>query len=124
MTIVLVAEDDPDICALIAFKLKQSGYEVLSVNDGFSALDSIRERLPDLVLLDVMMPGMSGIEVCQIVRNDPAMAGLRIIFLTARAQESDVKKGIAAGADDYIIKPFSPRELTSRVSAVLERTNT
>src|SRR5512139_1109508 len=96
MTTVLVAEDDPDICSLITFKLRQSGYEVLAYQDGRSALDAIRKELPDVVLLDVMMPGMSGIEVCQILRKDPVTSGLRIIFLTARAQETDVKRGIEA----------------------------
>lgn len=124
MTTVLVAEDDADICALIVFKLRKSGYEVLAVQDGRSALASIRETMPDLVLLDIMMPGMSGLDVCRALRADPDTAGLRIVFLTARAQESDVRKGMEAGADDYIVKPFSPRELISRVSTALEKTVT
>lgn len=124
MTTVLIAEDDPDICALVTFKLKHSGFDVRAVGDGIAALEAIRERRPDLLLLDVMMPEMSGLEVCRVLRGSPDTAKLPIIFLTARAQESDVRNGIAAGGDDYIVKPFSPRELMNRVQAILARTAT
>lgn len=124
MTTVLIAEDDPDICALVTFKLKHSGFDVRAVNDGIAALEAIRERRPDLLLLDIMMPEMSGLEVCRTLRDNPDTAKLPIIFLTARAQESDVRKGITAGGDDYIVKPFSPRELMNRVQAILARTTT
>jgi two-component system, OmpR family, phosphate regulon response regulator PhoB len=121
VTAVLVAEDDPDVRDLVVFKLEQSGYQVVAVPDGPAALNAAQQVHPDLVLLDVSMPGMSGLDVCRMLRADPATAALRIIMLTARAQERDVEGGFAAGADDYLIKPFSPRELTSRVQALLAR---
>ncbi|GAA3448057.1 response regulator transcription factor [Planomonospora venezuelensis] len=122
MAIVLVAEDDADIRDLIIFKLEQTGHAVTAVGDGLSALKAAREQTPDIILLDVMMPGMSGIDVCRELRRIPETAGLPIILLTARAQESDVATGLTAGADDYIVKPFSPRVLADRVHSVLTRT--
>ena len=121
MTAILIADDDPDIRDLVAFKLEQAGFDVTTVDNGLAALDSAREVAPDLVVLDVMMPGMSGIDVCRELRGDSSTAGLPIILLTARAQEGDVEVGFGAGADDYVVKPFSPRELVSRVEAVLAR---
>ncbi|GAA0739887.1 response regulator [Dactylosporangium roseum] len=124
MTAILVADDDMDIRDLVAFKLEQSGYDVVAVDNGIAALTAATENPPDLVVLDVMMPGMSGIDVCRQLRQDHATKGLPIILLTARAQEGDVEVGFGAGADDYIVKPFSPRELVSRVEAVLARMRT
>jgi DNA-binding response OmpR family regulator len=124
MTAVLIADDDPDIRDLVAFKLEQSGFDVTAVEDGLSALAAARKQTPDLALLDVMMPGMSGVDVCRQLRSDPATAALPVILLTARAQEGDVEVGFGSGADDYVIKPFSPRELVNRVEAVLARTRT
>jgi DNA-binding response OmpR family regulator len=121
MTAILVADDDPDIRDLVAFKLEQAGFDVTAVDNGLAALDAARALPPDLVVLDVMMPGMSGIDVCRELRADGATASLPIILLTARAQEGDVEVGFGAGADDYVVKPFSPRELVSRVEAVLAR---
>ncbi|WP_067473294.1 response regulator transcription factor [Actinomadura hibisca] len=121
MATVLVAEDDADIRDLIVFKLEQAGHTVIAVGDGRTALREASARSPDIALLDVMMPGMSGIDVCRALRAQPATLALPVIMLTARAQESDVETGLAAGADDYIVKPFSPRELTSRVQTVLTR---
>jgi DNA-binding response OmpR family regulator len=121
MTAILVADDDPDIRDLVAFKLEQAGFDVTAVDNGLAALDAARAAPPDLVVLDVMMPGMSGIDVCRELRGDSATASLPIILLTARAQEGDVEVGFGAGADDYVVKPFSPRELVSRVEAVLAR---
>jgi DNA-binding response OmpR family regulator len=121
MTAILIADDDPDIRDLVAFKLEQAGFDVTAVDNGLAALDSARQVAPDLVVLDVMMPGMSGIDVCRELRGDSSTAGLPIILLTARAQEGDVEVGFGAGADDYVVKPFSPRELVSRVEAVLAR---
>lgn len=123
MATVLVADDDPDIRDLVAFKLEQSGVEVVTVGDGFAAVEACRRATPDLVLLDVMMPGMSGLDVCRVMRGDPSLAQIPVILLTARAQESDVSQGFEAGADDYVVKPFSPRELGSRVQAVLARSD-
>ncbi len=122
MTVVLVADDDADIRDLVAFKLEQAGLEVIAVGDGPAAVEQARERRPALAVLDVSMPGLSGIDVCRMLRADPATAGMFIIMLTARVQEQDVEGGFSAGADDYVTKPFSPRELISRVQALLTRT--
>jgi DNA-binding response OmpR family regulator len=121
MTTVLVAEDDPDIRMLVTLKLRQAGYQVRAFPDGLSAAADAREHRPDLAILDMMMPGMSGLEVCQELRQDPATANIPVILLTAMAREADIAAGLAAGADDYIVKPFSPRDFTVRVSAVLAR---
>ena len=121
MTTVLVADDDADIRDLVAFKLEQSGLEVITVADGQAAVEQARLRQPTLAVLDVSMPGLSGIDVCRMLRADPATAGMLIIMLTARVQEQDVEGGFSAGADDYVTKPFSPRELVSRIQALLSR---
>ena len=121
MTAILIADDDPDIRDLVVFKLEQAGFAVTAVDDGVAALSAARDDPPDLAVLDVMMPGMSGIDVCRQLRADQRTAGLPVILLTARAQEGDVEVGFGAGADDYVVKPFSPRELVSRVEAVLAR---
>lgn len=120
-TRVLVVDDDRDIRDLVTFKLEQAGYEVRQAEDGLQALDAVREWGPDLVVLDVMMPGLSGIDVTRELRADPATAATPVILLTAKAQEADVETGFVTGADDYVVKPFSPRELVSRVQAVLAR---
>jgi DNA-binding response OmpR family regulator len=121
MTAILIAEDDEDVRDLVVFKLEQSGYDVIPVEDGAQALAAAREHLPDVAVLDVSMPGMSGLDVCRLLRAEPATARMLIIMLTARAQESDVDLGFTAGADDYIVKPFSPRELATRLAALLAR---
>src|ERR1700676_4716106 len=114
MATVLLAEDDADIRFLVTFKLTQAGYQVRAFGDGLSAVADAREHPPDLAILDVMMPVMSGLEVCQELRKDPATAKIPVIILTAVAQEADIAAGVAAGADDYIVKPFSPREFMTR----------
>ncbi len=120
---VLVADDDPDILELVRFKLEQAGHDVTTVSDGDAALAAVRQDGPySLILLDVMMPRRTGIEVCEALRGDAATRSVAILMLTSKAQESDVERGFAAGADDYIVKPFSPRELLSRVNAALART--
>ena len=119
---ILIADDDADIRDLVSFKLEQAGFDVVAVDNGLAALSAAREDPPDVVVLDVMMPGMSGIDVCRQLRAEQRTAALPIILLTARAQESDVEVGFGVGADDYVVKPFSPRELVSRVEAVLART--
>jgi len=121
ITRVLIADDDADIRDLVTFKLEQAGYSVDAYADGLGALDAARRTLPDLVVLDVMMPGLSGVDVTRQLRADPQTARTPVILLTARAQEVDVETGFATGADDYVVKPFSPRELVSRVGAVLSR---
>jgi DNA-binding response OmpR family regulator len=124
MVAVLLAEDDADIRDLVTFTLREAGYEVRAFEDGLSALASARDSRPDLAVLDIMMPGMSGLDACRELRTDPATSEVPIILLTARAQEPDIETGFAVGADDYIVKPFSPRELASRVHAVLARIQT
>ncbi|WP_310962650.1 response regulator transcription factor [Nocardioides terrisoli] len=121
MARIVIADDDVDIRELVAFKLRHSGHDVVAVGDGSAAVEACTAQRPDLVILDVMMPGMSGLDAARVIRNDESLAGLPIIMLTARAQESDIEQGFDAGADDYIVKPFSPRELASRVGAVLAR---
>jgi two-component system, OmpR family, response regulator MtrA len=122
---VLVADDDPDIRELVKFKLEQGGHEVITVGDGEAAIAAVRADGPfALILLDVMMPRRTGIEVCEALRSDPATRSIPILLLTAKAQEADVESGFAAGADDYIVKPFSPRELSSRVNVALSRSRT
>ncbi|MCH5670785.1 response regulator transcription factor [Streptomyces gilvus] len=121
MARVLIADDDADIRDLVAFKLTQGGHQVTVAPDGMAALKAVREEPVDLALLDIRMPGMSGLDVCRELRAAPETATLPVILITARSQEGDVEVGFAAGADDYIIKPFSPRELSSRVTALLNR---
>jgi DNA-binding response OmpR family regulator len=121
MATIVVADDDADIRDLVAFKLEQSGHQVLAFGDGGSAVEACRRQVPELVLLDVMMPGMSGLDACRAMRADAMLARVPVILLTARAQESDIEQGFLVGADDYVVKPFSPRELASRVTAVLQR---
>ncbi|MFF7646770.1 response regulator [Streptomyces canus] len=121
MAHVLIADDDADIRDLVAFKLTQNGHRVTAVEDGMAALRAVREQPVELALLDIRMPGMSGLDVCRELRATPETASLPVIMITSRSQEGDVEVGFAAGADDYIIKPFSPRELSSRVNAVLSR---
>lgn len=119
--VVLVAEDDPDILQLVAFRLERAGYEVIQAADGEEALRLVTERQPDLAVLDVMMPKLTGYDVTRQIRENQATTRIPVILLTARVQEADVARGFEAGADDYINKPFSPQELRSRVQAILGR---
>jgi two-component system response regulator MtrA len=119
MARILVADDDEDIRMLVVMRLQHSGHDVAQAGDGASAVESCRQDAPDLVVLDLMMPGMNGLDACRTIRSDPALAKTPVILLTARAQSSDVEAGLAAGADDYITKPFSPRDLAERVDALL-----
>jgi DNA-binding response OmpR family regulator len=121
MPTVLVADDDADVRDVVVFKLEQVGYDVIAAEDGATALAYAREVRPDLAVLDVMMPRMTGLDVCRELRADARTASIAVILLTARAQENDIENGFAWGADDYLTKPFSPRELASRVRAVLAR---
>jgi DNA-binding response OmpR family regulator len=119
---ILVAEDEPDALELIEVNLKSAGYEVLTAAEGRKALQTARACKPDLILLDIMLPEMDGLEICKVLRNDTATAGIPIIMLTARGTEIDRVLGLELGADDYITKPFSPREVVLRVKNVLKRT--
>lgn len=118
---ILVAEDEIDVLNLVAMNLKAAGYIVLKAEDGESALEQARSAIPALVILDLMLPGLSGLEVCKLLKGDPATKVIPIIMLTAKAEEVDRIVGLELGADDYITKPFSPRELVLRVNSVLRR---
>jgi DNA-binding response OmpR family regulator len=119
---VLVVEDDRDIADLIAHYLQKAGHTAEIVGSGAAALPRARDTAPDLLILDRMLPGMDGLLVCQALRADPATAAIPIIMLTARGEESERIQGLELGADDYVTKPFSPRELMARVAALLRRT--
>ena len=119
--LVLVADDDPDILTLVRFRLEVEGCDVVGASDGQAALDLALEREPDVAVLDVTMPRLDGYEVTRRLRRHDRTRATAVILLTARAQEADVQEGLAAGADDYVTKPFSPQELGRRVQAALAR---
>jgi len=118
---VLVVDDEPDALELVKVNLTSAGLDVLTASDGESALQKARSALPSLILLDLMLPEVDGLEVCKILRRDPATKEIPIIMLTAKAAEIDRVLGLELGADDYVTKPFSPRELVLRVKALLRR---
>jgi len=122
MSTIVVVDDDADILGLLEYKLTAAGHQVTAEADGEAGLAAIQEVRPELVVLDWMMPRMTGIEVCLELRKDPELAKIPVLFLTAKAQESDVQRGFAAGGNDYVVKPFSPRELSTRIDALLART--
>ncbi|MBI4690450.1 MAG: response regulator [Nitrospirae bacterium] len=119
---ILVVDDEPDIVELVSYNLGKEGFRVSAALDGEEALNKIRKEQFNLIILDLMLPGLQGVELCRIIRNDPAIASIPIIMLTAKGEEVDKILGLELGADDYITKPFSPRELVARVKAVLRRT--
>ena len=116
---VLIVDDEPNIVISLEYLLRRAGYEVLVARDGEQALETIARAPPDLVLLDVMLPRLDGFQVCQKLRENPAWAGVRVLMLTAKGREAEVSKGLALGADAYITKPFSTRDLLARVRALL-----
>ena len=116
---VLIADDEPNIVISLEFLMKREGHVVSIARDGIAALEAIRRERPDLVLLDLMMPGMTGFDVCQAVRADESLAGVKILMLTAKGRDTDTAKGIALGADAYMTKPFSTQELAARVRELL-----
>jgi two-component system, OmpR family, phosphate regulon response regulator PhoB len=118
---ILVVEDEPDIAELLEYNLRRDGFQVEVVNDGADAVDRITDRAPDLVLLDLMLPGVDGLEICRALKQDTASREIPVIMVTARGEETDIVLGLGLGADDYITKPFSPREVLARVKAVLRR---
>ena len=120
-TKILVVDDEEDILELIRYNLEKGGYQVLTAQSGEVALEKVISEIPDLVLLDLMLPGVDGIEVCRQINGDVATKHIPVIMLTAKAEEMDVVIGLEIGADDYITKPFSPRVLLARVKAVLRR---
>jgi len=121
---ILIIEDEDDIRSLIKYNLEREGYLVRDVDSGEAGLAACRETQPDLIVLDLMLPGIGGLDVCRTVRADPKLADTRIIILTARGEEPDIVAGLELGADDYMTKPFRPRVLIARVKAVLRRART
>lgn len=116
---ILIVDDEPNIVMSLEFLLKKEGFQIDTAGDGDAALEKIRSFMPDLVLLDVMMPKKSGFEVCEILRADPAFAKLRIIMLTAKGRDAEQAKGLALGADAYMLKPFSTKDLVVKIRDVL-----
>ena len=118
---ILIADDEQNIVISLEFLMKREGFEVVVANDGEEAIRRIRADQPDLVLLDVMMPKKNGFEVCQEVKSDPALGAVRILMLTAKGRDTELAKGLALGADAYMTKPFSTRELVDKVRSLLEQ---
>lgn len=118
---ILVVEDDKDIVELVRYNLEKDGYQITACSDGATGLAQIRKSPPDLLLLDLMLPKLSGLEICKEIRRDDRLGRLPILMLTARGEEADRVVGLELGADDYVTKPFSPRELVARVKALLRR---
>lgn len=118
---ILIVEDEPDILEMVRYNLAQAGFDVAVAEDGEEALDCVREAIPDLVILDLMLPGMDGLDVCKHLKQDPKTRHVPILMLTARKEEVDRIVGLELGADDYVVKPFSPRELVLRIRAILRR---
>lgn len=121
MAKILVAEDERDIRDLIAFTLRFAGYEVLTANNGEEAVQLTLQTLPDLVLTDVRMPKMTGYEACRLIKSDPATQHIPVVFLSAKGQEAEVQSGLAAGGDEYLLKPFAPDQLTRKVAEILSK---
>lgn len=121
---ILVIDDEPDVVEIIAMNLKSKGFEILKAYDGSLGLETVKEKMPDLIILDLMLPKMSGFEICDALKKEVSTARIPIIMLTAKAEVDDRIEGLEYGADDYIVKPFSPRELLLRIESVLKRTRT
>jgi len=118
---ILIVEDEPDILEVLEYNLKRESYRVLTAENGTAGLSIARTENPDLVLLDLMLPGLDGLEVCRKIKEDPLTRSIPIVMVTAKGEESDIVLGLGLGADDYVTKPFSPRELIARVKTVLRR---
>ena len=121
MTKILIAEDERDIRDLIAFTLRFAGYEVVTGSNGEEAVQIALQEDPDLVLLDVRMPRMTGYEACKIIKADPRLKDVPVVFLSAKGQEAEIRDGMDAGAEEYLLKPFAPDQLTERVRAILAK---
>lgn len=118
---ILVVEDEADILELLRYNLSRAGFSVTCAATGEEGLKAARKNPPVLILLDLMLPGMDGLELCRVLKNDPQMSSVRIVMVTAKGEDADIVSGLELGADDYIVKPFSPRVLLARVRAVLRR---
>lgn len=120
---ILVIDDEKDLIELVRYNLEREGFDVIAAADGRSGLELAGRRRPDVIILDLMMPGIDGLEVCRQLRKDERTSGVLVVMLTAKAAESDLVVGLELGADDYLTKPFSPRELVARVKALVRRVN-
>lgn len=118
---ILIVEDEPDIREILEYNLEREGFEVFSAPDGRVGLSEARRRVPDLVLLDLMLPGLDGLDVCRQLKDSPSTRGIPVVMVTAKGDEADVVLGLGLGADDYVTKPFSPKELVARIKAVMRR---
>ena len=121
MAKIVVAEDEPDIRELIAFTLRFAGHEVITGCNGLEGYDLIKLNRPDLAMFDVRMPKMTGYDACKKVKADPEISHIPVVFLSAKGQENEIEQGIAAGAEEYLLKPFAPDQLTERVKAILAK---
>jgi CheY-like chemotaxis protein len=119
MAKILIAEDERDIRDLVAFTLRFAGHEVIAVENGAEAVDAAPIEMPDLILMDVRMPRMTGYEACQIIKADPRVKNIPVVFLSAKGQDSEIQAGLASGASEYLLKPFGPMELTEKVGELL-----
>lgn len=118
---ILVAEDERDIRELIGFTLRYAGFDVVLVKDGAEAVEKASHEKPDLIMLDVRMPKMTGYEACRQLKDNPATSGIPVVILSAKGQDGEVKEGLESGAEEYIVKPFAPDELTNQVKDILRR---
>jgi CheY-like chemotaxis protein len=121
MAKILIAEDEPDIRDLVAFTLRFAGHTVIAVGNGADAVETAKSELPELILMDVRMPRMTGYEACQAMKADPITANIPVVFLSAKGQEAEIRSGLDAGAAEYLLKPFAPMELSARVAELLEK---
>jgi DNA-binding response OmpR family regulator len=121
MAKIVIAEDEPDIRELIAFTLRFAGYEVITGSNGEEGYELTKKERPDLAMFDVRMPKMTGYDACKKIKADPEIAHIPVIFLSAKGQENEIEQGLAAGAEEYLLKPFAPDQLTERVKAVLTK---
>lgn len=121
MTKILIAEDEPDIRELVAFTLRFAGYEVVTAANGEEAVQMAVKEMPDLALMDVRMPRMTGYDACRAMKSNPELKDIPVVFLSAKGQETEIASGIEAGAEEYLLKPFAPDQLTERVRAILTK---
>ncbi len=121
MAKILIAEDEPDIRELVAFTLRFVGYEVVAASNGEEAVQTASREFPDLILMDVRMPRMTGYDACRIMKGNAELKDIPVVFLSAKGQESEIQTGLEAGAEEYLLKPFAPDQLTDRVRAILSK---
>ena len=121
MAKILIAEDEPDIRELVAFMLRFAGHEVVAASNGEEAVQTAAREIPDLILMDVRMPRMTGYDACRAMKANPDLHDVPVVFLSAKGQEAEIQSGLDAGAEEYLLKPFSPAELTSRVGSILSK---